>query len=268
MTRPIDTLAQRAAAKGITLAELLVVIALIGMLTTVSVSGAAWFRQRAGMAVSTTHLHALVAANAGYAVDHDGSSCPATSADNLTRWHGGRRSLNDEFDPLHGFLTPYFGGHRQSLTCPLLRTKDASSFEQGAGGYGYNAQYFGSTPQNPFVGALIAELPDAGHAVMFATTALAVAGGIQEYPFTEPYEWIDRRGRLRGPLQPSTHFRAAGKALIAWCDGSVTAELPNQESGPNFYNGDNRNARIGWFGPREHNGFWNPGSPSALGHQP
>lgn len=253
---------------GFSFTELMVTISLIGVLAGVWFSSAGWMRQRAGVAVSTAQLHALVAANAAYAVDHAGACSPATSADNLTRWHGGRRSLSDEFDPLQGFLTPYLGGHRQILTCPLLRDCDPDSFEKGAGGYGYNAQYFGSTPQDPFAGVVMAEVPEAGRAVMFATTALAVGNGIQEYPFTEPYEWIDRRARPRGPLQPSTHFRAGGKALVAWSDGSVSAELPNEEHGPNFYGGDNGLARIGWFGAREKNGYWNPCSPAALGHRP
>lgn len=251
--------------RAFSLTELMVTLALIGVLAGAWFSASGWLRQRAGVAVSTAQLHALAAANAAYAMDHDGTFCPATSADNLTRWHGGRRSLTDEFDARHGFLAPYFGGHRQILTCPLLRDYKTSGFEKGAGGYGYNAQYFGGTPQDPFSGANRSELPGSGRAVMFATTALAVAGGLQEYPFTEPYEWIDRRGRLRGPLQPSTHFRAGGKALVAWADGSVTAERPSGESGPNFYGGDNEGSGIGWFGPREENGYWNPASPAVNG---
>ncbi len=222
-------------------------------------------REVAATSVSTRQLRGLALANAAYAVDHDGSYCPATSADNLTRWHGGRRSLSEEFDSTKGFLSPYLGGDRQIITCPLLRDYVEHGFEKGAGGYGYNAQYLGGTAQNPFAGADSSEVGSGGICVMFATTALAVGSGIQEYPFTEPYEWVDRRGLPRGSLQPSTHFRAAGKALIAWINGSVTAELPNKETGPNFYGGDNQKARIGYFGPRPHNGFWNPHSPASLG---
>ena len=32
----------------------------------------------------------------------------------------------------------------------------------------------------------------------------------------------------------------------------------------NFYGGNNEKAEIGWFGPEEENGFWNPRSPAAL----
>lgn len=261
MTRPLHKPSRRA----FSLTELLFALAIIGVLAGLWVAGSRAWRQRAGTAVSTSQLHSLVTANQAYALDHDGAYCPATSADNLTRWHGGRRTLGHEFDSTQGFLSPYLGGHRQIITCPLLKDFHLESFEKGSGGYGYNAQYFGSTPQDAFAGAVAAEFIDAGPAVMFATTALAVGGGIQEYPFTEPYEWVDHRGRPRGALQPSTHFRARGKALIAWSDGSVTAESPNAEAGPNFYGGDNQKWKIGWFGPRPHNGCWNPNSPAAHG---
>ncbi|MFN0126222.1 MAG: type II secretion system protein [Verrucomicrobiales bacterium] len=251
-----------------TLTEVMVSLSLVMVLTAIWLGGNRWLRQRAGISVSTQQLHGLALANAAYALDHDGAYSPATSADNLTRWHGGRRALTEEFDPRHGFLSPYLGGTRQILTCPLLRDFEKESFEKGAGGYGYNAQYLGGTPENPFAGAQSGEIGDGGRTVMFATTALAVGDGIQEYPFTEPYDWVDRRGRPRGPLQPSTHFRANGKALVAWTDGSVSSELPNSETGPNFYGGNNQKARIGWFGPRPHNGYWNPNSPAARGIQP
>ena len=259
---------RRRKAVGFTLIEALIAMAVVAVLAAIWLGASRWMHQRAGIAVSTAQLHGLVTANASYAMDNDGAFCPATSADNLVRWHGGRTTLEESFDPLKGFLTPYLGGGRHILTCPLLRHHFSTSFEKGAGGYGYNAQYLGGTPQNPFAGAIAPETPHLGRVVMFATTALAINGGIQEYPFTEPFEWVDRRGRPRGPLQPSTHFRAAGKALIAWGDGSVTAELPNNQSGPNFYSGNNRRENIGWFGPPEANGHWNPNSPAARGYSP
>ena len=244
--------------RAFTVLELIVTcLVLTAMAAYAFQAGNAW-RTRAAIGVSTVQLHSLVAANTAYAADHDGEFCPAMSPDNLTRWHGGRERLNEPFDPALGYLAPYLGASPRLLTCPLLKDYLEESFEQGAGGYGYNAEYIGGTPANHFRGALLAQVPQAGTTVMFATTALAVGGSIQEYPFTEPFFWVDRRGRPQGALQPSTHFRASGKALIAWGDGTVTAELPSPDTGPNFYGGDNRKFGLGWFGPSENNGFWNP----------
>ncbi len=251
----------RPAHGGYTFTELLVALCIVTVLFTVVFVVVKRVRLMANIAVSTSQLHGLVAANGAYAADNMGEFCPAMSADNLTRWHGGRRSLDDEFDPDRGFLSPYLGGSKRLLTCPLLVGCNRDSFEKGAGGYGYNAQYIGGTPGRPFAGAAVVDVPSLGGVVMFATTALATDRGLQEYPFTEPYHWVDRRGRLRGQLQPSTHFRADGKAIVAWGDGTVTLEAQNGIDGPNFYGGNNRAHHIGWFGPDEKNGYWNPQAP-------
>ena len=93
---------------------------------------------------------------------------------------------------------------------------------------------------------------------MFATTAFARAEGLQEYPFAEPPYWVDANGNLQGSLQPSVHFRFGGFALVAWCDGHVTPEPARSFSTTNYYGGNNEEARIGFPGPEEKNGIWNP----------
>lgn len=251
---------------GFTLMELLCGMVLVLVLVLVSFGLVRAMKTQAAIGISTSQLHSLVSANAAYAMDHDGEFCPAISRDNLTRWNGGREASESKFEPERGYLAPYLSRHL--ITCPLLENDPHllrdKGFEQGGGGYGYNAQYIGGRPGKPFVGASIGELESLGSVVMFTTTAFAVPGGIQEYPFTEPYYWVDRAGRMGGDLQPSTHFRARGKALVAWADGSVTRETPGHDWGPNFYGGSNQQHRIGWFGPRDENGFWNPSSPACL----
>ena len=107
-------------------------------------------------------------------------------------------------------------------------------------------------------------MPRPAHTVMFTTTAFARKGGLQEYPFSEPPRWLAPSGRPAGASQPSLHFRLGGRGLVAWCDGRVTSEAPNADAwpGPNYYGGDNVAARIGWFGPTEANGHWNPWYPN------
>ncbi|MEM7388085.1 MAG: hypothetical protein AAF514_24380, partial [Verrucomicrobiota bacterium] len=152
-------------------------------------------------------------------------------------------------------------GHSQSVTrCPLFLEfmEGGASFENGTGGYGYNATYIGGTPADPFA----PERPSKAHrlatTVMFTTAAFAKGNGLQEYPYSEPFQWVDPNGNLQGSLQPSVHFRFRERALVAWCDGRVSMEKPSTFGTTNYYGGNNEEASTGWFGPSEENGYWNP----------
>ena len=56
---------------------------------------------------------------------------------------------------------------------------------------------------------------------------------------------------------PSVHFRDHGRALVAWCDGHVSAELPDKV-GDDYAVNKSPLGSIGWFGPTTNNGYWNP----------
>jgi prepilin-type N-terminal cleavage/methylation domain-containing protein len=245
--------------RGFTLVELLVVVAVVAGLALAAWSGVRAARTKAHQAVSAANLRQLAAANLLYAADHQ-TYCPAAEPRNLIRWHGGRDSAKTTFDPQRGFLAEYLGFSRQVGRCPEFdRLVSGSSFnEEGTGGYGYNGTYIGGTPPDPFRPNRPAAVPNPSRTLMFATTAFAVADGIQEYPTADPPMWVDANWRPRGRLQPSVHFRFSGRALVAWCDGGVSEELPGERSATNFYGGDNRTARIGFCGPEEDNGWWNP----------
>ncbi len=129
------------------------------------------------------------------------------------------------FDPAEGFLSPYFGKSDRVGVCPQFRdhVKGEDSFENGSGGYGYNAIYIGGTPADPFVAEKPANVRHPARTLMFATTAFAKADGLQEYPFAEPRTAVNPDGTPAYTLQPSVHFRFRGKALIAWCDGHISS---------------------------------------------
>ena len=61
---------------------------------------------------------------------------------------------------------------------------------------------------------------------MFATTAYARAGGIQEYPFAEPPFWDFGDGPTGSRPSPTVHFRFDGRAIVGWCDGHVSFVEP------------------------------------------
>ncbi len=248
------------ATSGFTLVELLVVIAIIGLLLALAfptlnsalISGQA--------AASMSNLRELAVANLTYTSEHDGYYCPAQDPTNNIRWHGTRTSSSAPWDPTKGYLSPYLGAQGRVKICPLFAhmLTGAASFETGAGGYGYNEIYIGGTPANNFQPTNITHVLRPAQTVMFATTAFAMSSGLQEYPFCEPYQWVDPNNNLSGALQPSVHFRDHGRALIAWCDGHVTAELPAQLGGVDYYGGNSAQEKIGWFGPTDNNGYWNP----------
>jgi prepilin-type N-terminal cleavage/methylation domain-containing protein len=245
--------------RGFTLVEVMVSIVIVTVLTASAWSLSRRAIQAAQLAESTSNLRQLASANAGYIADHR-RYAPATDERNLTRWHGGRSSRKGHFDPTAGFLSPYLGGSRQIGFCPRLldMIDDPESWESGSGGYGYNATYLGGTPENPYRPNVPANVRNAATTLMFATTALAKSEGLQEYPFAEPRQWVDPNGKLAGRLQPSVHFRFSGKALIAWCDGSVSATIMTEGSQLNYYGGSNEESGIGFPGPDQENGWWNP----------
>ena len=253
--------------RAFTLVEIMLVVTIVALL---SLGGLSLYRYgvlKANIKVSSDNLHQLALANLSYAADHAGWFCPAQDERNLTRWHGGRDSLEGDFEPAKGFLAPYFGGDKMLETCPLLKKvlKGERSFEDGAGGYGYNAAYIGGQPHKTYTPAALLDVTAPARTMMFATTAFSKQEGIQEYPFAEPpyAPAADGVSKLY-ELQPSVHFRAGGKAIVAWCDGHITLEKRRGAKGENFYGGDNEKDEIGWFGPEEENGHWNPSSPIAL----
>lgn len=266
-TMKISGQIQRPSGRGFSLVELLVVISLVGVLCGIVFSLSRSMITRARIIESTTNLRSLVIANTGYEADY-GMFCPADDRSNNRRWHGTRTSTQAKFDPTKGFLSPYLGNNMRVNTCPLFKNfiKDSGSFEDGTGGYGYNAAYIGGLPGGEFdpttrlrLSARVANVMDPGHTIMFATTAYAKASGLQEYAYCEPPFWDFGSGPSGSRPSPSLHFRANGKALVAWCDGSVTAEAKTESaSGSNLHGGDESKLNLGWFGPEERNGYWNP----------
>lgn len=212
--------------------------------------------------VSASNLKQLAAANHAYAADHDGSYCPAQDQYNLVRWHGARTSTATAFDPTKGSLAPYLGANGRVKICPLFHDiiTGSQSFEDGSGGYGYNAAYIGGTPAAMFQPSRVSQTPRPARTVMFTTSAYASGSGVQEYPFCEPPYWPRSNGTLTASRpSPTVHFRFRGQALVAWCDGHVSAEtMEARDEGYNPNGGNATAQRLGWFGPDAGNGYWAP----------
>lgn len=247
--------------RGFTLLELLVAMAIVAILVALALAGLKVAREKADDAQCMSNLRQLAQANLAYAAEHEGTFVPAQEPRNLTRWHGVRNGVGEPFNPTAGPLAPYLGTEGKVKLCPSFRDvlTGSKSFEEGTGGYGYNAVYIGGTPANAFAAERIANIPRPQATIMFSDAAFARQNGVQEYAYCEPWNSVGPTGKLRSRLIPSMHFRHQGRANVAWCDGHVTSERPTQLGSENStYQADSSKHQIGWFGRSEFNGFWNP----------
>jgi prepilin-type N-terminal cleavage/methylation domain-containing protein/prepilin-type processing-associated H-X9-DG protein len=252
---------------GFTLLELLVVMAIIGILASLTYAGVMHAIQQAQSVQSSSNLRQLTMANMAYAADH-GTFCPAGDRQNARRWHGARGGPTGKFDATKGFLSPYLGREQRVIGCPVLARmlkKQGKTFEEGSGGYGYNSCYLGGMRESQFdeqgiyIPIPFLRVARPVDTVMFATTAYARAGGVQEYPFAEPPFWDFGDGPTQSRPSPSVHFRFDGQAIVGWCDGHVSfVRRELRATGENPHGGDATAQSLGWFGPDENNGFWNP----------
>lgn len=249
--------------RAFALLELLVVVAILAILASLVMPALAKTMETANMSKSMNNLRQLVTANQAYAADN-GRFCPADNRKNSMRWCA--KKVGGKWDRTQGYLSDYLGKSRAVGICPQLEAMAKSSFEDGTGGYGYNASYIGGLPTWGWTKDDTQSrdsLPSLGIArsstVMFATTAYANGDSVQEYPFCEPPYWDFGSGPSNFRPSPTVHFRFNDNALAAWCDGRVTAEACHpREVGFNPHEGDADAQKLGWFGPDAENGFWNP----------
>jgi prepilin-type processing-associated H-X9-DG protein/prepilin-type N-terminal cleavage/methylation domain-containing protein len=242
-----------------TLMELLVVVAVIGLLAAFGLGALPAALGSAQAAACRSNLRQLAAANLAYAADH--GRYVAAAADiagkNSIRWHGVRSGK--AFDGAKGPLAPYLGGGGASAwvrQCPGFRPEAEGGFEAACGGYGYNALGVGSEiclPGNGVkteFGMRPGALARPAATVMFADAAFLKGSGTKakliEYSFAEPPQFAGG-----GTPWPSIHFRHRGKANVAWCDGHVSAEILDRTDGRSAGHA------LGWFGPDD-NGLFDP----------
>jgi len=236
--------------RGFTLIELLVVIAIIAILASLLFPVFTRAREKGRQAMCLSNLRQLTMAMVMYAEDHDGGYVPATTPDNLMRWHGARQSWDQPFDPAQGPLWGYYGS-AELKTCPSFEAEmGAEGFEEGTGGYGYNAQYVGGSPlpwPDLCIPARDSMIRDPANTVMLADAAfIDLSGKLIEYSFCEaPFYAV-----WQIPADPSTHFRHTGLANVSFCDGHARAMpmVMTHASGWWMTEEDYRKSHLGFLG--------------------
>ncbi len=107
--------------KAFTLIELLVVISVVAILTAILIPALGAARSESRSLACKSNLRQLLLASTGYATEHDGSYVPAASdlwdRAGLNRWHGRRKTRDDQFDSLLGPLVGYLADGRVK-ECP------------------------------------------------------------------------------------------------------------------------------------------------------
>lgn len=258
---------------GFTTPEILTVTAILAILAIILIPCFFKIRMKAWGVMSGNNLRQLTVANMAYAADNE-CFVPQDDWWNHRRWSGARSGYGQPYDPTKGLLADYLGKSRRVTPCPLFthmmnRQETRASFETGSGGYGYNdyigggiAPNYTDDVQRLRISRRLFQVSFPSTTIMFATTALARQGGVQEYPFCHPPFWTDEYGVPQpffGRPSASLHFRFNGKAIVSWCDGHISFQtLDDRGAGYNPYGGDAQKEQLGWFGPDENNGYWNP----------
>lgn len=256
--------------RGFSLLELLVVVAVIALLLGLLLPALTRARVSARLIECGSNIRQLLLASDLYAHDHDDRAMPASSeiqTRNLRRWHGSRDRAGQPFRNAHAPITPYLEGPESQgvRSCPEFAAtlenlaRRGKGFERGCGGYGYNAAFLGSDRAESApgiwdiltdrLGALRSRFRSPSTTLAFADAALA-ADEVIEYSFVEPPRWPqfpDFRP------DPSTHFRHASQASIAWLDGHVTPEPLAHSESSGLYPLNPASASIGWFGDTDTN---------------
>jgi prepilin-type N-terminal cleavage/methylation domain-containing protein/prepilin-type processing-associated H-X9-DG protein len=299
--------------RGFTLVELLVVVAVIGILAALIMPALLGAREQARQIVCINNLQQLGKAVYLYAGNNN-TYLPPGASDMLTpppnpvgmqggqwRWHGWRKTGSDPFDPRMGCMASYLGmealavprtpqelaayhpptagevmklqGVKMCPTYVSFYKSNGAAFEGGAGGYGYNSTYAGSSlakrggAEGYATPAMLSQFRNPAQTILFTDAAMAQknAGNVrlieqsqaQEPLFVNPSSnGLGDEQSYMGFATPTIHFRHKGLANVLWLDLHVTSkEMEWTSPGYGLSAAEQKSANIGWFGP-EDNSLW------------
>lgn len=239
--------------RGFTLIELLVVIAIIAVLIALLVPAVQKVRSAAARTQCTNNLKNLALATNNYYgtlkqfPPNYTTPNPAAWPYSTTYWFGLVDPASNA-DGTQGHLTPFYEGNSAVVKCPELVSGQIKIIYTGlTGGYGYNrclgGVVFASVGGVFFNLQYVKRFPDldsTSETFLFSDSCLisgatgaspslqesyaiaapnATALSSMSAPTTPAPTVVS--GLSIGPPQPTTHFRHAGTAMVAFVDGHV-----------------------------------------------
>jgi len=216
---------------GLTLVELLVVVAVIGILAALLLPALARSKASAHRVVCVNHLRQLGLATQVYWDDN---------ADNAFRYRGAYTNGGDvfwfgwlahgsegtrAFDPRQGALYLYLQGRGIEI-CPSLKYESSQFKRKATGaayGYGYNLS-LSAPPSQPPVN--LSRIVRPGDLAIFADAAQIntfQAPASPEHPMLEEFYYVNTS-------EPTAHFRHQQSANVVFRDGHAGREMPVPDS--------------------------------------
>ncbi len=216
---------------GFTLIELIIVLVLVTILSTLSFSGWKAYNQAATRAHCCNNLRQLCTATMLYLGDHDNYFPPylQQNADGSRTWYFGNETTpagtaegDRDLDRTAGPLYPYIQTVGSIEVCKGFNYGSAlwkPKFKGASYGYGYNwwlGGRSGGAPMN------VSQLSGGSRVVLFGDCAQAntfQAPASPTKPMLEEFYIIDERNK-------TVHFRHNGHANILFVDGHVESFTP------------------------------------------
>ena len=228
--------------RAFTLVELLVVIAVIGILVALLLPAVQAARESARRAECANHLKQNTLAVLMY---HDalGVLPPAYLTDSWptqTTWFGVVDYSTNQVWPTRGLIAPFIENNNAIYHCPSMTGELADLYNGETGGYGYNLNLgyvdYSNWPSPPQqITKSLRDFPATSR-----TLAFSDAGRIQLPWSGDPTLTATENFYLNGPddpyAAPGTHFRHSGPvANVSFLDGHVEARYEVYVPTPSFW---------------------------------
>ncbi len=259
---------------GFTLIELLVSVAIIALLVGVLLPALGSARRSGQAAVCGSNIRQLTMANLAYTNDNANHLALAAKDlwhPNLERWHGKRDIINAPFEPYRSDMASYFGESGQVKHCPNFDKgfDYQTGFEDGCGGYGYNASYlggrcdlYGTSPIAAQNSARVGDINTPVYTVMFTDCAYIISRDYTKaaYSFCEPPFWQLNTGPPSNMRpDPTIDFRHTNTTTAAWSDGHINRQQltfsVDYQTHSYVTANESFKQNVGWFGPEDNSLF-------------